>query len=53
MRYNFDGKGLTETPEVVFESNPLLELSMYNNHLKEIPDQLFLHDELEVLNYAE
>ncbi|MEK4882931.1 leucine-rich repeat domain-containing protein [Paenibacillus sp. FSL R5-0908] len=25
---------------------------MYNNHIKEIPDQLFLHDELEVLNYA-
>lgn len=52
MKYNFDGKGLIETPDVVFESNPLLELSMYNNHIKEIPDQLFLHDELEVLNYA-
>ncbi|MEK5257455.1 hypothetical protein NST74_28825 [Paenibacillus sp. FSL F4-0125] len=25
---------------------------MYNNHIKEIPDQPFLHDELEVLNYA-
>ncbi|MBT2291421.1 hypothetical protein J7E73_20300 [Paenibacillus albidus] len=52
MKYNFDGKGLTETPAIVYETQNLTELSLYNNQITEIPERLFIHDTLEVLNYA-
>ncbi|GED69179.1 hypothetical protein BRE01_28810 [Brevibacillus reuszeri] len=53
MRLNFDGANLTETPAIVFETPNLIELSVYNNKIKSIPERLFTqHPKLEVLNYA-
>lgn len=54
MRLNFNGKGLSETPEVVFEIDNLIELSMYNNKInndiQEIPSSVMDLECLEKLD---